>query len=102
MPEGTRKKGPKKGIRLSPQDRVRMARLYEEVDGRLQEMAVIFARTVGRRPKPLRAVTLRLPPSRTRVGTATRATATAAETGGPGELGMTLFDGGYYDWYKGV
>ncbi len=32
---------------LVQEDRIRMARLYEEVDGRLEEMALITARTLG-------------------------------------------------------
>jgi hypothetical protein len=34
-------------IRLSPEDRARMARLYEETYSRLQEMALIVARNLG-------------------------------------------------------
>ena len=41
-------KAPKGGpVKLSPEDRARMARLYEETYGRLQEMALIVARNLG-------------------------------------------------------
>jgi hypothetical protein len=36
------------GVPLSEEDRARMARLYEEVSGRLEEMALIVARTLGK------------------------------------------------------
>ncbi len=34
-------------VPLSPEDRARMARLYEEIEGRLHEMALIAARTLS-------------------------------------------------------
>lgn len=37
----------KRDIPLSAEDRARMARLYEEVTGRVEEMALIVARTLG-------------------------------------------------------
>lgn len=38
---------PQKGVALSAEDRARMTRLREEVEGRLKEMALIGARTLG-------------------------------------------------------
>jgi len=40
------KTAPEKAARLSPEDRSRMQRLYEEVESRLQEMASIGTRAV--------------------------------------------------------
>lgn len=37
-------------VRLSPEDRVRMERLREEVASRLMEMSLIVARTLGQKP----------------------------------------------------
>lgn len=37
----------KAGVPLSSEDRARMARLYEEIEGRLHEMALIAARTLS-------------------------------------------------------
>jgi hypothetical protein len=34
-------------VPLNPEDRARMARLYEEIEGRLHEMALIAARTLA-------------------------------------------------------
>lgn len=39
--------GTQKRVELAPDDAVRMRRLTEEVSGRLHEMGLIFARTVG-------------------------------------------------------
>jgi hypothetical protein len=36
------------GVSLSEEDRARMARLYEGVTGRVEEMALIVARTLGK------------------------------------------------------
>ena len=36
---------------LSPEDRARMSRLREEIAGRLEEMGLIVARTLGREEK---------------------------------------------------
>ena len=39
---------PEGAVELSEEDKVRMARLYEEVSGRVTEMALIVGRTLGR------------------------------------------------------
>lgn len=36
-----------KPVKLADDDKHRMARLYEEIEGRLEEMALIASRTVG-------------------------------------------------------
>jgi hypothetical protein len=41
-----------KGVSLSSEDRARMARLFEEVESRLHEMARIAARTLNRDTSP--------------------------------------------------
>jgi hypothetical protein len=46
---------------LVAEDRLRMARLSEEVIGRLEEMSLIIARTLGREPQLLKQVRLVLP-----------------------------------------
>jgi hypothetical protein len=38
-------------VHLSSEDSVRMRRLYEEVVGRLEEMSLIIARTLGKSPR---------------------------------------------------
>jgi hypothetical protein len=44
-------------VRLSADDRLRMARLYEEVAGRVMEMSLIVARTLGEDSKYARELT---------------------------------------------
>lgn len=50
-----------KNVPLSSEDRIRMARLYEEINGRFQEMSLIVARTLGKQPQVLKEAKLHFP-----------------------------------------
>jgi hypothetical protein len=75
------------GVPLGEKDRRRMARLYEEVDSRIKEMALIIARTLGRDSSQVVATSakLQLPPqgkkARGQVVASTSETGSALEQG---------------------
>jgi hypothetical protein len=54
----------KKSRRALPEDEARFVRLHEEIYGRLAEMALILARSVGKTPVlPIRQLTVNYEPS---------------------------------------
>jgi hypothetical protein len=95
-------------VPLSEEDHRRMARLYEEVDSRIQEMTLIMARTLGRDSSTVVATSanLYLPPQD---NVKPRAVAVAADSSSElqqGKLGLEIVSTdagtGFYDYLNGI